>query len=268
MVQKGVPGRVSCILVAADDEHYVGYSALSLLDHVDELVVVDLGSRDGSRAVLQQVAAQWDPQGKLFIEPVAAAVPASAAVSMALARCSGDWVLLLRAGQVYDEPTGERIERWLRSQEIHSTVCSLGWPRFRFGDEQLQRIATFAEPHTVCSFAVRNLEGLHLHGEDLHRDWRDAAGQPVGIDHVAEHSSIVTCGFGVHDYAAARDPGCRQAVSMPFEHGHPEVFWRHDLRPWMQSPEFVDPSRLAVQQAHLARPVLLTAPASVPTADG
>lgn len=45
-------GPVSCTTVTDGDEHYVGYSVLSLLEQVDEIVVVDFGNGDGTREIL------------------------------------------------------------------------------------------------------------------------------------------------------------------------------------------------------------------------
>lgn len=171
--------------------------------------------------------------------------------------CSGEWLLLVSAGQVYDDPIGVRIERWLRSSEIHPSVSSLGWPRFRFVGGELTEIVTFEDPETMRTFAVRDVPGLHFVGDDLHTGWRDADGRCIGIDHVVEHPSVVTCGFGVHDYASIFEAGQDDSGRTTFDRGQPEVFWRYNLRDEMTQPDFVDPSRLETQPAHLAKPVVL-----------
>ena len=93
--------RISLCLVARDCESSLERCLASAAPHVDEICVVDLGSRDQTRAVAERhealvISHRWDGDG-------------AAALESATALCAGDWILILDPDEVLsgDDPRAE-----------------------------------------------------------------------------------------------------------------------------------------------------------------
>ena len=239
-----------------DEEEYVAYSVLSMLPHVDEMIVVEGGSSDGTLQVLEQVKAAWDHEDKMQISTDLRSGTELAQVRTdMLRRCSGEWVLRLEGDEVYDDATARRVAQLLR-QDHPKDVLSIGWPYWFFVDD-FETIVPVGEPHTLATIAVRNVEGLHggIHdrgGNETFFDegWFDADGKEVSIHHPQDWPSIVCRDFGVHHYAwfkrsSRHHEYAKSCKRTAWPGRHPEVFERYDARPWMKAGDFADPSTQA-----------------------
>lgn len=253
----GCSGRLSCIVMVKDEEEYVGYALMSVLPWVDEVIVVEGGSSDGTLAILEEIQRNHDPENK--VEIVVDTRPKNRLIevrSEMVARCTGEWILRLEGDEVYDDKTIREVSKILREPQADE-VLSAGWPYWFYVDD-LQTIVRIGEPHTLATIAVRNIQGLHAAHHDKggnetfwDEGWFDGDGKEVSIHHPEDWPSIVRRDFGVHHYAAFKHSSrhgeyARTAEKVAFTGHHPEVFERYDFRPWMQHPErFTDPSEVA-----------------------
>ena len=162
----GVSGRLSCIVMVKDEEEYVGYAVMSVLPWVDEVLVVEGGSSDGTLAILQEIQRNHDPEGKIDIQVDTRPKDRLVEIrSEMVARCSGDWILRLEGDEVYDDETIREVSRLLR-EEHPDDVLSAGWPYWFYPDETCSEVVKIGEPHTFATIAVRNFEGLHAAHHD------------------------------------------------------------------------------------------------------
>jgi tetratricopeptide (TPR) repeat protein len=94
-------GRVSCCMLAADEEPRIGRSIASVRDLVDEVIVVDTGSGDGTGEAARSAGARviHVPWHGDFSE----------ARNAALIRATGEWILVLDADEVIAGSDHDRI---------------------------------------------------------------------------------------------------------------------------------------------------------------
>lgn len=264
----GVPGRLSCIVMVKDEEEYVGYAVMSVLAWVDEIIVVDGGSSDGTLDILRAIKADYDPEDKIQIEVDTRPKDRLVEVRTDMVKkCSGDWILRLEGDEVYDDRTIREVSCMLR-QEHEDDCLSAGWPYWFFVDN-FETIVEIGQPHTFATIAVRNFEGLHAAHHDKgggetfwDEGWFDADGKEVSIHHPQDWPSLIRRDIGVHHYARFKATTrhvayAQQAPKLPFTGRHPEVFDRYDFRPWMKHPtKFLDPSesaRTRIREARIPR---------------
>lgn len=92
--------HVSACLIVKNEENTLGRCLDSIRDHVDEIVVVDTGSRDGTRDVARRYTT------RLFEFPWR--YDFAAARQFSFDRATGDWVFWLDADDVVHNPAGIR----------------------------------------------------------------------------------------------------------------------------------------------------------------
>ncbi|MBA5778303.1 glycosyltransferase family 2 protein [Stappia sp. F7233] len=105
---------VSAFIIARDEADRIGRAIDSVIDLVDEVIVVDSGSTDGTPAVAQARGARvvhndWPGYGpqKRFAEE----------------QCRNDWLLNLDADEAVTPALAEEIRRLFDSQEINRADC-------------------------------------------------------------------------------------------------------------------------------------------------
>src|SRR5215467_13751480 len=92
--------RVSACLIVKNEENTLGCCLDSIRDHVDEIVVVDTGSRDRTREVARRYTS------RLF--EFAWRCDFAAARQFSFDRASGDWVFWVDADDVVHNAAGIR----------------------------------------------------------------------------------------------------------------------------------------------------------------
>lgn len=94
-------GRISCCMIAADEAPRIARSIASVRDLVDEVIVVDTGSGDGTGEAARSAGAR--------VVHVPWRGDYSEARNAALARATGEWILVLDADEVIAGDDHERI---------------------------------------------------------------------------------------------------------------------------------------------------------------
>ena len=92
--------KISACYITKNEERNIARSLQSLADAVDEIIVVDTGSTDGTREIAEALGARvldfsWQDD---FSAPRNFAVEAA----------SGDWIVFLDADEWFVEPQGVR----------------------------------------------------------------------------------------------------------------------------------------------------------------
>ena len=99
--------RVSACMIVKNEERCVERCIRSMLDIVDELLVVDTGSVDKTRQIAQKLGAKiWDFAWKDDF---------AAAKNEALAHATGDWVLFLDADEWFEGRSAQNLLQFLRA---------------------------------------------------------------------------------------------------------------------------------------------------------
>jgi tetratricopeptide (TPR) repeat protein len=96
-----VTASISATLIVRDEERFLGSCLTALAGAVDEIVVVDTGSRDGTRAIA--VSAGAKTLDFPWIDDFAAAR------NFAIEAASGDWILYIDADERLSAPAGARL---------------------------------------------------------------------------------------------------------------------------------------------------------------
>ncbi|GAA4546754.1 glycosyltransferase [Amycolatopsis samaneae] len=100
--------RLSLTMIVRDEEARLGRVLRDMAGVCDEMVVVDTGSRDGTRRVARDAGAR--------VLDFAWVDDFAAARNFALDACTGEWVLWLDADDVV--PPGVRAELWVVKREL------------------------------------------------------------------------------------------------------------------------------------------------------
>lgn len=152
-----VSPRISGLVLTRNEETNLPHVLASLAPWVDELVVVDMHSEDGTRAIAESFGARV-----VLHEPVGFADPAR---PFGVAQCRGDWVAMLDADELVPVPLARRLREVATEDTVDavfvprndymlgSLLSGTGWAH----DEQLrffrpsavvftQRIHAFIEP--------------------------------------------------------------------------------------------------------------------------
>lgn len=112
--------RISVVVNTLNEEANLPFALASVRSWVDEIVVVDMHSDDRTTEIAREFGAE------VFLHPRTVAVDAARA--FAIARATGDWILLLDADELIPAPLSRRL------QEIATTdSADVVWlPRLNF----------------------------------------------------------------------------------------------------------------------------------------
>ena len=109
--------KLTLCVIARDEEAMLPDCLASVRGVVDEIVVVDTGSKDATPAIAANAGARvveraWDDDF-------------SAARNAGLEACSGDWVLVLDADERLAPGAGKALRRALRDPSFHCGLLPL-----------------------------------------------------------------------------------------------------------------------------------------------
>jgi len=164
---------LSAALIVRNEAENLARCLPPLASFADDIVVVDTGSDDETRAVARSAGArvfefQWSDDY-------------AAARNEALRHCRGEWVLSVDADEIYRPCPREELSSILGSP---STVAGSTWFRIRDGFTPYRRVRLFRN-HPLIRFAGIIHENV-LAGLDRYREryGGDAGDSPLFADHV------------------------------------------------------------------------------------
>ena len=164
---------VSAALIVRNEEQFLEGCLRSLVDHVDEVVIVDTGSTDPSIEIAEHHGAK--------LHRFAWTGDFSAARNHGLDRCSGGWILYIDA----DERLVVSVA--LPSARYHSTRCPGSVRPCSSGPSPVIR-ATW---NPACSGVIRGFDFVGRIHETCHAEMRtDRRGGRAFQSATARHSSI------------------------------------------------------------------------------
>ena len=120
-----VAETISGVLNTLNAERTLEFAIRSLKPWVDELVVVDMESDDSTRKIAEDLGA------KVYTHPRMSHVEPARRV--AIAKCSGDWVMVLDADEMVPARLARRLRHFAESAE--GDVAIIPWRNFFFGVE-------------------------------------------------------------------------------------------------------------------------------------
>src|SRR5579883_1198418 len=119
----GMRPRISAVINTLNEEKNLPFALQSVCTWVDEIVVVDMHSTDRTLEIAREFGA------RIFLhEPMGFAEPARA---FALARATGDWILLLDADEVVPFSLSRRLLSIAANNE--SDAVLIPWLNYVFG---------------------------------------------------------------------------------------------------------------------------------------
>ncbi|MEW9700327.1 glycosyltransferase [Paenibacillus sp. SI8] len=143
---------VTLCMIVCDEEEHIGTCLSTAKPYVDEIIVVDTGSRDQTAAIAEQMGAQvyrqkWNDH---FAE----------ARNYALKRAHGDWILVLDADERLEPIDPEYFENLLANHAAAGFYVTVRHYDSARTDDY--------ETDTICRL-FRNLPGISYHGR-IHED--------------------------------------------------------------------------------------------------
>jgi len=109
--------KVSLCLIVKDEEKHLGKCLKSFSGLYDELIIVDTGSTDKTKAIAEEFGAKvFDFE---WINDF------SAARNYALSKATGDWIMTLDADDVIEEETAKKLRKYLEDNADSCRVISL-----------------------------------------------------------------------------------------------------------------------------------------------
>jgi glycosyltransferase involved in cell wall biosynthesis len=113
--------RVSAALIVRNEERLLEQCLASLHGHVDEVVVVDTGSEDGTR----EIARSHDAR----VHEIAWPHDFAAARNFSVEQARGDWILFLDADDRLHVPDGVRLSALLDEPRWAAAAVKVDWKR-------------------------------------------------------------------------------------------------------------------------------------------
>jgi glycosyltransferase involved in cell wall biosynthesis len=181
------PEKISAVLIAQNEEKLIG-PALDSVSWVDEIVVVDGGSADGTARLCEQRRARVVMHGfTSYVEQK----------NFALRQATHDWVLSLDADERVTEPLAKEIQA-LRSQGFEASGYRI--PRISFYLGRFIRSTAWYPDHQLRLFDRRKAqwEGKWVHesvrvegavqklkGEMLHHSYENISDHVDRLNHYA-----------------------------------------------------------------------------------
>jgi glycosyltransferase involved in cell wall biosynthesis len=104
--------RISVAMIARNEENNLPRTLAALMTWVDEVVVVDSGSKDRTPEIVREAGAQhhWNLDFKGHAEQK----------NVAIAKCTGDWILLLDADEVVTPALAAEIQSALMEPKFEA----------------------------------------------------------------------------------------------------------------------------------------------------
>ena len=205
--------QITACYIVRDDAAHLEKSIESLRNQVDELIVLDTGSRDNTRETAERLGAT--------VHSLAWTDDFAAARDAALAFVTGDWVVFIDADEYFSEETRARLRSVImQADETEAEVLLLPWHNI---DEETGETL-------LDSFApriFRRREGRHYVGR-IHEELREADGTAPPSRMVApELLTLVHTGYSA---ALTQEKGARNLRLLLDEAAHsehPERCWRY-----------------------------------------
>lgn len=205
--------RITACYIVRDDAAHLEKSIESLRDQVDELIVLDTGSRDNTRETAERLGAT--------VHSLPWTDDFAAARNAALALVTGDWVVFIDADEYFSEETRARLRSVImQADETEAEVLLLPW----------HNIDEITGETLLDSFApriFRRREGRRYVGR-IHEELREADGTAPPSRMVApELLTLVHTGYSA---ALTQEKGARNLRLLLDEAAHsehPERCWRY-----------------------------------------
>ena len=205
--------RITACYIVRDDAAHLKKSIESLHDSVDELIVVDTGSRDNSAAVAESFGAT--------VYHVPWTDDFAAARNAALAHAAGEWIVFIDADEYFSPETRNYLCSVIEEADCADTEALLvPWHNI---DEETGE--TLLDSYALRIF--RHREGRRYVGR-IHEELRDADGTAPSVRIVApELLTLVHTGYSS---VLTREKGERNLRLLLDEVAHtdaPERCWRY-----------------------------------------
>ncbi|TDT67872.1 glycosyltransferase involved in cell wall biosynthesis [Hypnocyclicus thermotrophus] len=239
---------ISAIVMVKNEEEYIGYSIMSMYKYVDEILVVDGGSTDGTVEIINEIIAKYDLDKKIvFWEDLRPKKELIHVRTDMVKKCKGEWILRLEGDEVYSDFNAKQVRNFVKKKLRNSNVKSIGWP-YHFFVDNLKTKVPVGEPHTFATIMIKNEEGIHA--EHHYRDgksetfydegWFDKDRKEVSIWHPYDNRILVSRNIAIHHYAffkstTRHNEYAEKCLKESFEKSHPQVFKRYDFKPLMKS---------------------------------
>ncbi|GAB5382389.1 MAG: glycosyltransferase family 2 protein [Aliiglaciecola sp.] len=169
--------KISCFLIVCNEADRIEAALKPLAGWVDQLIVLDSGSTDGTVEIAQQYA------DKVYQTDWPGFGPQR---NRALAYCEHDWVLSLDADEVVTEQLKQDVDEALSDPNLKANFIKFPWQTFLFGKPL--KHGRYSTPQgklfekTGAKFKDRSVHEtllmpeynvLTLKGPLLHYSWRD-----------------------------------------------------------------------------------------------
>lgn len=240
---------LSAITMVKNEEEFVGYTIMSMYDYVDEIVVVDGKSEDGTSAIIEHVMENHDPKKKIvFWEDPRPKNQLIHTRNEMIARCKGKWILRLEGDEVYSDENAKKVRRYIERGKIKDRVLSVGWPYYFFVND-INTIVPVGENHTFATILIKNFCGIYADHHDkpggatfYDEGWFSSGKKEVSIWHPRDNPTQRIHSIGIHHYAGFKASTRHRdymlkCKKVPFKEGHPEVFSRYDFKSFMMNEE-------------------------------
>ncbi len=238
---------LSAITMVKNEEEFVGYAILSMIDYIDQLIVVDGGSTDGTVDIINNIRQHHDPDNKItYWEDHRPKNQLICTRNDMVNACKGDWILRLEGDEVYTNHNAQKVRRLLKSRKLSHTILSAGWPYYFFVND-IKTIVPIGQNHTFATIIIRNNCGIRAAHHDkggnetfYDEGWFDKDGKNISIWHPNDNPTRKIKSIGIHHYAGFKASTRHHNYiltcnKIPFKEGHPEVFLTHDLKPLMHN---------------------------------
>ncbi|NJL47276.1 MAG: tetratricopeptide repeat protein [Leptolyngbyaceae cyanobacterium SM2_5_2] len=183
---------ISLCMIVKDEALTLGRALESVKGWVDDIVVVDTGSTDGT----QEIAASYGAR----VYPLAWVNDFAAARNASLSYATGDWVLVLDADEVLQPETAQTLRQLDQGQSLGDiaapSILAVNLLRLELGAPQA--------PYTLITRFFRRLPEVHFHRpyhetvddslaalQAQHRPWQVVTLTSIALHHTGYDPAVV-----------------------------------------------------------------------------
>lgn len=175
--------KITVHSIVKNEENYIWYSIMSVIDFVDEIVVWDTGSTDSTVEIIKQ--AQKQNQDKISFKEAGPVTPEgySRLRQKMLEETKADWVVVVDGDEVWWQESIKNVTNWINRGNVDAIITpyfNVVGDIYHYQEEKAGRYSIDGRVGNLTIRAFkRNIPGLHVENPYGLEGYFDETGKPI-----------------------------------------------------------------------------------------
>ena len=160
--------KITAHTLVKNEERYLWYAVMSIIDHIDEILLWDTGSTDNTIKIIQDLKKRYPSKVKVKLLGDVDIQEFTKVRQKMLEETESDWVFILDGDEVWWRDKIEETTHLMRTKPELQTIVSeyrnLIGDIFHYQDEKASfyKIDDKTGPYTVRAMSMKNIKGLNV----------------------------------------------------------------------------------------------------------